>query len=250
MPSIEDFLDGGGPRSPPPPPPPQPSISGSLFNSSTGAVLPPTEDFNVLSNRTLPSISTHAIGNNLFDSQAATAVRENKTKTQQNADDFLYEMPEPTIPDLELGDRLLNSLGMSAQSLFDNNAPPSKKEEEEEILKDIMDEYEIEKIRDAMDETAQIPESIYFFNGGDSEQLVNALEFIGLSPINREFCTFLLSDLGQQTMTQNKLSIHVETGEIFYDNHNTVENFYNFLLSQQNDEAAYVPKKFSYRNSF
>ena len=51
-------------------------------------------------------------------------------------------------------------------------------------------------------------------------------------------------------MTQNKLSIHVESGEIFYDNDNTGENFYNFLLSQQNGEAAYVPKKFSYRNSF
>ena len=51
-------------------------------------------------------------------------------------------------------------------------------------------------------------------------------------------------------MTQNKLSIHVESGEIFYDNHNTGENFYNFLLFQQNDDAAYVPKKFSYRNSF
>ena len=51
-------------------------------------------------------------------------------------------------------------------------------------------------------------------------------------------------------MTQNKLSIHVELGEIFCDNHNTGENFYSFLLSQQNDEAAYVPKKFSYRNSF
>ena len=25
---------------------------------------------------------------------------------------------------------------------------------------------------------------------------------------------------------------------------------YNFLLSQQNGEAAYVPKNFSYRNSF
>ena len=67
LPSIEDFLDGGGPRPPPPsPPPPPPSISGSLFNSSTGAVPPPTEDFNVLSNRTLPSISTHGIENNLF----------------------------------------------------------------------------------------------------------------------------------------------------------------------------------------
>ena len=99
-----------------------------------------------------------------FGSQAATAViRENKTKTQQEVDDFLYEIPEPTMPDLELGARLLNSLGTSAQSLFDNNAPPSKKEEEEEILKDIMDEYEIEKIRDTMDETAQVPESIFFF---------------------------------------------------------------------------------------
>ena len=79
---------------------------------------------------------------------------------------------------------------------------------------------------------------------------MNALEFIGLSPINREFSAFLLSDLGRKTMTQNKLSIHVESGDIFYDNHNTGENFYNFLLSQQNDEAAYVPKKLSYKNSF
>ena len=51
-------------------------------------------------------------------------------------------------------------------------------------------------------------------------------------------------------MTQNKLSIHVESGDIFYNNHNTDENFYSFLLSQQNDEAAYVPKKFSYSNTF
>ena len=48
-------------------------------------------------------------------------------------------------------------------------------------------------------------------------------------------------------MTENKLSIHVESGDIFYDNHNTDENFYSFLLSQQNDEAAYVPKKIHIR---
>ena len=70
------------------------------------------------------------------------------------------------------------------------------------------------------------------------------------SPTNREFAAFLLSDLGRQTLTQNKLSIRVESGDIFYNNHNTDENFYNFLLSQQNDEAAYMPKEFSYNNSF
>ena len=51
-------------------------------------------------------------------------------------------------------------------------------------------------------------------------------------------------------MTQNKLSIHVGSGDIFYNNRNTGENFYSFLLSQQDDEFTYVPKKFSYRNSF
>ena len=88
------------------------------------------------------------------------------------------------------------------------------------------------------------------FYGGDSEQFVNALEFLGISPISREFAAFLLSDLGRKTMTQNKLSTHVESGDTFYDNHNTEENFYSFLLSQQNDEAAYVPKKFSYNDTF
>ena len=79
---------------------------------------------------------------------------------------------------------------------------------------------------------------------------MDALEFLGISPINREFASFLLSDLARKTMTQNKLSIHVESGDVFYDNHNTEENVYSFLLSQQNDEAAYVPKKFSYNDTF
>ena len=176
--------------------------------------------------------------------------RENeKTETQKDIDDFLYELPEKKMPELELGDGLLNSLGTSAKTIFDDSIP-TQKEEEEEIFKDIFDEYNIEDIKNTMDEKGEIPESIYFFYGGENEEFVQALEFIGLSPITREFAAFLLFDLGLKTMTQNKLSIHVESGEIFYDNDNTGENFYNFLLSQQNGEAAYVPKKFSYRNSF
>ena len=71
-------------------------------------------------------------------------------------------------------------------------------------------------------------QKVCFFYGGESERFVNALEFIGRSPINREFSAFLISDFGRKTMTQNKLSIYVESGDIFYDNHNTGENFYNF----------------------
>ena len=146
----------------------------------------------MLINKAPPSIWNKGIGNDLFGSQAAMASPKEgkKTKTQQDVDDFLYELLDRKMPDLELGDGLLNSLGTTAQNLFDTDAPPSKKEEEDEILKDIMDEYDIENIKNTMDETAQVPESIYLFYGGDSEQFVNALEFIGLSPINRDSVHF------------------------------------------------------------
>ena len=108
------------------------------------------------------------------------------------------------MPELELGDGHLNSLGTTAKTIFDDSIP-SQKEEEEEILKDIFDQYNIESIKDTMDEKSEIPESIYFFYGGQSEQFVQALEFIGLSPINREFAAFLISDLGLKTMTQKKV---------------------------------------------
>ena len=67
---------------------------------------------------------------------------------------------------------------------------------------------------------------------------------------NREFAAFLMSDMGRQIVTSNRLSIHVETGDIFYENPNTGENFYNFLTAQQNQEASFIPKKFAYRNTF
>ena len=71
----------------------------------------------------------------------------------------------------------LSSLETEAEDLFNSDAPPSKKEEGNEILKKIMDEYEVEKIGDTMDKNGTVPESIYFFYGGDSELFNNALEF-------------------------------------------------------------------------
>ena len=51
-------------------------------------------------------------------------------------------------------------------------------------------------------------------------------------------------------MNNNSLSIHIEGGDISYQNFNTEENFYNFLIGQQNEETANIPKKMSYHNSF
>ena len=95
-----------------------------MFKSETPPLFPSLAnefDVNAKIRAPPPNISTCGIRNDLFGSQAAFAIRENKTKTHKEVDDFLYELPE-TMPDLELGDELVNTLGTEAQSLFDKDS--------------------------------------------------------------------------------------------------------------------------------
>ena len=124
----------------------------------------------------------------------------------------------------------------------------SRQEVEDVVLEQIKEEYGFEDIKDAFD-SGYVPDSVYFFCGLESQNFASAVEFLGPDADNREFAALLLSDWGRQVMRSNRLSIHVQTGDIFYENHNTGENFYNFLIAQQNEQAAFIPKK-SYRNSF
>lgn len=79
---------------------------------------------------------TGGIGNDLLGSQPATAIRSEKTKadTQATIEDALYELPD-NMPDLELGDGLIETLGTNAEDLF--NTDNLTKQEEDEILKKI-----------------------------------------------------------------------------------------------------------------
>ena len=62
-------------------------------------------------------------------------------------------MPDTGLPHLELGDKLAGVLGAEGEYLFDANAPRTKNEEEDEILKKVIEEYDIPEMMDTMDET-------------------------------------------------------------------------------------------------
>ena len=47
-------------------------------------------------------------------------------KARQEIDDFLYELLDTGMPTLEIGDKLLDTLGTEAEDLF-NNVPTKKK---------------------------------------------------------------------------------------------------------------------------
>ena len=56
---------------------------------------------------------------------------------------------------------------------------------------------------------------------------------LNLNRENSDFIEFLSLDIGSQIFMENMFWIHKETGIIFYDNYNTNESIYDFLLKQQ-----------------
>ena len=156
----------------------------------------------------------------------------------------IYEILD--LPKLELGDGLANILGAEAKDILKENFVNPKKLEDEAHIKE---EYGFEEIKYAFDE-ASLPEQLEVFYGGNNENFVRACNFLSLNEDNNEFIYFLCSDNGQNIMTNNSLSIHIESGNIFYQNFNTNENFYSFLLAQQDEMKAIIPKGIAYHYSF
>ena len=67
---------------------------------------------------------------------------------------------------------------------------------------------------------------------------------LNLNKSNENFVDFLFSDIGCQILRENIRFIHIETGNILYENYNTNQSIYDFLLRQQdetkNDNSCYL----------
>lgn len=58
------------------------------------------------------------------------------------------------------------------------------------------------------------------------------------------------SDFGYKILTKNKITIHIETGNIYLDKTNTNESLYDFLLTQQDKKKKLINASFSYGGDF
>ena len=167
LPTIEDFIENGAP----PPPPAFPPGGAGQNISFNNVPIPPlrNNNFNVIPGSipfVLPNIDNNGkIGNDLFGSLEAMAGPRTapEPKPSQEIDYFLYELPDVGIPTLELGDKLLDTLGTEGEDLF--NGEPTKKDEEDTVLQKVIDEYNIPGMKETIYETGKVPESIYFFYG-------------------------------------------------------------------------------------
>ena len=76
------------------------------------------------------------------------------------------------------------------------------------------------------------------------------MKLIGLSADSIEFLEFLQSDFGLEIFIENKLKIHIETGNIFFNNLDTSESIYGFFQQQEHQSKAKINFEFSFRDSY
>ena len=65
-----------------------------------------------------------------------------------------------------------------------------------------------------------------------------------------EFLEFLQSQFFQEIFIENKLKIHIETGNIFFNNLDTNESIYGFFQQQENQSKAKINFEFSFTDSY
>ena len=141
-----------------------------------------------------------------------------------------------------------NVLGAEAEDVLKENFVNSKKLEDETV-ENIKEEYNFEEIKDAFNEPS-VPQNLEFLYSGDNYNFVQTCNFLSLNEDNNEFISFLCSDYGQNIMTNNSPSIHIESGNIFYQNFNTNKIFYSYLLAQQDEAKAIIPERVECHYSF
>ena len=64
------------------------------------------------------------------------------------------------------------------------------------------------------------------------------------------FMQFLATDYSSQIMKQNRLSIHSNTSDLYYDNVNTNESLFDFIVSQKNRTKKRIREKLYYGSTF
>ena len=88
--------------------------------------------------------------------------------------------------------------------------------------------------------------NLNFFKGCTNEKFSNLIRTLDSGAETLEFLDFLQSKICKKILEDNKLKIHVETGNIYYDNNDTNESIHNFILAQANPISGEIDHTFTF----
>ena len=91
-----------------------------------------------------------------------------------------------------------------------------------------------------------VSKQLELFKGGQNKEFEDKVKLIGLSTDSIRFLEFLQSDFCQEIFIENKLKIHIQTGNIFFYNLRTNEFIYGFFQQQENQSKTKINFAFSF----
>ena len=161
------------------------------------------------------------------------------TRTMEGEKIVIHHTTEEVNEEKQLSDRL--------EELFPNINEIDSKENADMIL-----HYEnLSETLSAIEPTAIMPFEFEFFKGGANpqfEEIINSLTEINED--TTEFINFLQGNICKNILENNKLKIHLESGNIFYDNENTNESIHSFILAQNNEMSGTIKNNLSYDRDY
>ena len=97
-----------------------------------------------------------------------------------------------------------------------------------------------------------VPFEFEFFNSGENNKFREII--LGLGNVSGhkiiKFVNFLESQICKKILADNKIKIHIETGNIYYDNNDTNESIHNFILAQLNPIAGEINHDFTFDRDY
>ena len=135
------------------------------------------------------------------------------------------------------------------QKLFPDVGEINKNEKKADVIV----EYEnLSETLGSIEPTENIPFDFEFFNGGSHRRFAEILEnFADDNEDITEFINFLQGDICRNILENNKLKIHVDSGKIFYENEDTNESIFNFILAQNNPiSSRYIGRNISFDQDY
>ena len=99
----------------------------------------------------------------------------------------------------------------------------------------------VQKVGDA-DKDSQLTFQFEFFQGGENAKFSSFMNNFGLTEENQKFVEFLQSEYCRKIFETNNLKIHIETGNIYYQDRDTNESIFHFIQNQQNITKGVIQK--------
>ena len=98
--------------------------------------------------------------------------------------------------------------------------------------------------------TEIIPSEFDFFTGGFNETFNHTIRSLIPQANNFGFLDFLQSNYCKNILEDNKLKIHIDTGNIYYNNIDTNESIHNFIFNQENPINGEINYEFTFDQDY